>query len=244
MNRIALLVGALSLTAGPVIADEGGPSTTVELQFGSYRPDIDSAFDASTDATRPLPYEAAFSNERTTMIMIGWERLISNVMGSLSFGFGVGYWTVEGAAVSPLGTPTEAEDTTELEILPLQAQLTYRFDVWAESLLIVPVVRVGVDYYLWEVLDGSGETAYFDIGSGSRVHEASGGTYGYHTTFGVHLLLDALSPTMAGDFERNAGVYNSYLTFDYRISKIDDFAAVDSFRLGDETFVVGLALQL
>jgi hypothetical protein len=177
MNRIALLIGALSLSAGPVLADEGNPSTTIELQFGSYRPDIDSAFDASTDTSRALPYEAAFSNERSTMVTISWERLISDAVGSLSFGFGIGYWSVEGAAVSPQGTPTEAEDTTALDILPLQAQLTYRFDVWAESIAIVPVVRVGIDYYLWEVLDGSGETAYFDIGGASKVNEASGGTY-------------------------------------------------------------------
>ncbi len=243
MKAIALIAGALTLLSGQALAQDDDRSATIDIQFGQYRPDIDSGFDAASDPGRPLPYAASFSNQRTTMIMVGWEKILTNVLGSMSVGFGVGYWSVDGQAVSPTGTDISAEDTTSFVILPLQAQLTYRFDVWAESLALVPVVRAGVDYYAWEIYDGSGDTAYFDL-DGTKTNEASGGTYGYHTTFGVHLLLDALSPGMAGNFERNAGVFNSYLTFEYRLSSIDDFAAADSFRLGDETFVVGLALDL
>jgi len=243
MKCLSLIIVALPFLSGQALAEQTERSATIEIQFGQYRPDIDSGFDPNSDPGRQLPYEASFANQRTTMLMIGWEKMLSDVLGSLSLGFGVGYWSVEGQAVSPTGTDVTAEDTTSFSILPLQAQLTYRFDVWAETLAIVPVVRAGVDYYLWEIYDGAGETAYFDL-DGSKSHEASGATYGYHTTFGAHLLLDALAPGMAGNFERNAGVYNSYLTFEYRISSVDDFASTDSFRLGDETFIVGLALDL
>lgn len=243
MKAISLVVGASLLFGGQALAQEEQRSATIELQFGQYRPDIDSGFDPASDPGRLRPYEASFSNQRTTMIMVGWEKMLSDTLGSISLGFGIGYWSVDGQAISPTGSEVTAEDTTSFAILPLQAQLTYRFDVWAQEIAIVPVVRVGVDYYLWEVYDGAGETAYFNL-DGGKTHEASGGTYGYHTTFGAHLLLDALAPAMAGDFERNAGVFNSYLTFEYRISSIDDFAAADSFRLGDETFIVGLALDL
>ena len=56
-------------------------------------------------------------------------------------------------------------------------------------------------------------------------------------------------PTLGLDFTlrmdaREAGVYNSYITAEYQYSQIDDFASADSFRLGDETVIIGLALDL
>ena len=57
----------------------------------------------------------------------------------------------------------------------------------------------------WRILDGAGDTARFSSGE-----EASGGTWGWHAGFGVNLLLDYFSPTMASDFNRDAGVNNSY----------------------------------
>ena len=49
---------------------------------------------------------------------------------------------------------------------------------------------------------------------------------------------------MAYDFERDAGVENTYLTLEYRFAQVDDFGSATSFRLGDDTFFIGLALEL
>ena len=104
---------------------------------------------------------------------------------------------------------------------------------------LAPVVRAGYSHYFWRILDGAGDIAQFSTGN-----EASGATQGWHAAFGVHLLLDFLDREMADDFANDAGVENSYLTLEYRYSRVDDFGSADSFRLGDETLLRGLALDL
>ena len=94
------------------------------------------------------------------------------------------------------------------EIYLLAIQLSYRLDAFAEHFPIAPVVRAGVDYYLWRILNGDGEVANFDA-----THQAMGGTHGWHYAIDFHLLLDALASDMARDFQYNAGVQNSFITF-------------------------------
>ena len=67
---------------------------------------------------------------------------------------------------------------------------------------------------------------------------------GWHAAVGIHVLLDYLARDMAYDFERDAGVENTYLTLEYRFAQVDDFGSASSFRLGDDTFFIGLALEL
>ena len=75
MKAIALIAGALTLFGGPALAQVDSRSATIDIQFGQYRPNIDSGFDAASDPGRPLPYAASFSSQRTTMIMVGWVLL-------------------------------------------------------------------------------------------------------------------------------------------------------------------------
>ena len=87
--------------------------------------------------------------------------------------------------------------------------------------------------------DGSGEPARFVDGS-----EASGATFGFSYTLGVHFLLDALDREMAWAFDRDAGVNHSYVSLEYQSSQVDDFGSTSSFRLGSDVFFVGLALDI
>lgn len=211
---------------------------TFELQAGPYQPSIDSQFVVSEGSKIP-PYETTFGDESPLLFNLVFDRHIAHVLGPISIGVSTGMWSVKGEASPVDGSTSEASDTTEMEIYPLAAQISYRIDAFAEHFPIAPIFRAGVDYYLWRILNGDGEVASFDAS-----HKAIGATHGWHYAVGFHLLLDALAQDMARDFSFNAGVQNSFLTFEYRSSQVDDFGSADSFRLGDDSYFVGLALDL
>ena len=218
--------------ATPASADDAR-SSALQFTVADYAPRIDDQFSSS-----PGPYEQVFGNDGSLMFEVGWEGHILDDVGALTAGLSIGYWSVEGSAILQSGST--GADTTKLQMLPISGQLSYHFDMFAEQYFpLAPIVRLGVDYYLWRVLDGSDEVASFSAGN-----EAQGATYGWHGTIGVHVLLDFFAPDMAIAFERNAGVYNTFLIAEYRYSQIDEFGSATSFRLGDDSFVFGLALEL
>tara|TARA_B100001093_G_scaffold354265_1_gene338748 strand:- start:198 stop:488 length:291 start_codon:yes stop_codon:yes gene_type:complete len=96
-----------------------------------------------------------------------------------------------------------------------------------------------LSYSYWRIYDGSDSVAEFAPGQ-----KATGGTLGWHAAVGIHLLLDALDPEAAIDFERDAGLMNTYFTIEYQYSRVDDFGSAESFRLGDEVLMFGLALDI
>ena len=154
------------------------------------------------------------------------ERHLFQRFGIVSIGGGVGYWNVEGKAESQ---DSEVNEITEMTIYPLSVHLSYRFDYFKKDFPLIPVVKGGLNYYLWSIYDGAGDLARFSSGE-----EASGGTFGWHYSAGVHFLLDALDREMAWAFDRDAGVNHSYLTFEYQVAVVDDFRDPNSFRLGNE----------
>ncbi len=218
--------------ASAEVEEDAGRSTAIQLSIADYMPSIDDQF-----TSRPGPYEKIFENQSSLMFEVTWEGHIIRDYGALTGGLSIGYWSVEGT--TRLENDSVGEDSTSFQMLPLSAQISYRFDMFAESFPLAPIVRVGLDYYLWRILDGEDEVAEFSPGN-----EAAGATYGWHGAVGVHLLLDFFAPDMALNFQRDAGVYNSFLVAEYRFSQIDEFGSASSFRLGDETFVFGLALEL
>lgn len=224
---------ALLAFAAPAAAEEAGRSSALQLSVADYQPSIDDQFSSS-----PGPYELVFGSEGALMFEIGWEGHIIRDYGALTAGLSIGYWSIDGNAILENGSA--GADSTTFQILPISGQISYRFDMFAEQYFpLAPVVRLGVDYYLWQILDGRDEVASFSAGN-----EAQGATYGWHGAIGVHLLLDFFAPDMAIAFERNAGVYNSFLIAEYRLSQIDEFGSATSFRLGGEAFLFGLALEL
>ena len=212
---------------------------TFDLQFASYRPRIDSQFESGDESLRP-PYETAFGNDGDLLFTIAVERHLWSGFGTLSLGAAGGYWNAEGKSIpADNATTTDAEDSTEMSIFPFFLQATYRLDKWADVIPFAPVGRIGFDYYYWRIYNGADEVAEFGPGK-----PASGGTMGWHAAVGIHILLDYLARDMAYDFERDAGVENTYLTLEYRFAQVDDFGSASSFRLGDDTFFIGLALEL
>lgn len=217
---------------------------TIRLTGGAFKPAIDSQFDAST-APQELPYESFFGTEKPLMFTIGIERFISNVGGGLSIGMTFGYWNVAGAMKSP-DAELSTSDETELVLYPMSLEASYYLDIFANEFPIVPFARVGADYCVWDILDGSGETTNFvyQNNGNQAVYEAFGATQGWHYGFGVQILLDNLDPSNADAFERDAGVKNTYLGIEYRKAQIDDFGDAQSLRVGGQSINFGLYIDL
>ncbi len=225
----------LSTQAMAFSPSETSRDTIIELKIGSYKPEIDSEFGALNGNT--APYASIFGDSEERLIVLGLHRHLFNKFGTATVGMTFGFWSVEGQGLDLAGNITA--DSTELRLFPFGLELGYVFDRFQDTIPLVPSFRLGLDYYVWDIRDGNEDTAYFEEGK-----EAFGGTWGYHYTLGVRLLLDFLAPQMAGDFDRDAGVNNSYLTFEYQLSTVDDFGSADSFRLGDDAFMIGLAIDL
>ena len=245
MRTVGLSCLVVIASAGLARAQlKGSPrDTSIEVKFGGYLPGIDDEFhpyvehDSGAIVPATRPYEEIFGQDERNMFMAVYERHLYQSFGTLSAGFGVGYWSADADGIPEAGS--QATDTTGMTIIPVMVQATYRFDMFEDFVPLVPIAGLGVDYYSWRIRDGSGGTAEFEKGK-----PASGGTWGWHGRLGVFLLLDTLAPEMAADFDRDAGVNGSYLTFEYHYSQVNDFGSEDSFRLGDDAFLIGFAFDL
>lgn len=246
--QLALLVMSVCF-AGSASAEDNwyGPlerDWSIRLMGGAFKPEIDTQFDAATNP-QSLPYESFFGTASPMMLNLGIERFISNIGGGISIGMTLGYWNVAGTLKSA-NTELSTTDETELVLFPLTLEASYYLDALAHSFPLVPFARVGADYCVWEVLDGSGDTANFvyQTAEGAQEYEAFGATQGWHYAFGVQLLLDNLDAVNADSFERDAGVRNTYLGLEYRKTQIDDFGNAQSLRVGGESINFGLYIDL
>lgn len=236
---LALLVPQVGSALGIVDTEETPRLMVLDLRLADYKPNIDDAFGATGELR---PYEEAFDNRDELMFMVSLEMIVFDRFGTLSTGLGIGYWDVEGNTRRRTlvdGEETTGTDKTTLQIIPTQMQVSYRLDFLQDTVPIVPLLRAGFDYYFWEISDDDGNVTSFEAGQ-----PAEGGTWGTHFSVGLQLYLDFLAPVTAGNFDREAGVNNSYITFEYQVAKVDDFGASDSLRLGDETFFLGFTLDL
>ncbi len=242
MTRAPLALSALALGLWPALAGATDPieiresprSTFLAVRVGNYLPSIDDEFDTSA---RQGPFAEVFGSSPELLVDVLWEQHLWHDVGTVAAGLGVGYWRIDGNGIASGGG--QATDSTSLRVLPLMAQVSYRFDYFRDAWPVVPIVAAGIDYFAWDILDGDGSVSQFAAGQA-----AEGGTWGWHYTLGAHVLLDYFAPDMAYDFDREAGINSSYLTFEYHAVQVSDFGASDSFRLSDGMFLFGLAFEL
>jgi len=234
--RHIALAGLMVLLLAPSASAESPRSMMLEIHAGPYTPQIDRAFMYST------PYGDYFSDSPMVMVGLHWDYQVWQGFGSLSVGAGARIGWSDGLAVSQDGT--SSSDSTSLNLLPLTATVTYRFDWLAQNLQIpfVPYAKVGVTYSVWWVTNGSGEIANtYDLDGVGRA--GYGGTFGFHAGGGLQFLLDWFGAGMAAEFDAEIGVNNSYLFFEYAYHSVNDFGSETSFDLGDSNFSAGLMFE-
>ena len=227
---------ALGAVAAPALAEriETPVDWQVEIKFGPYKPSIDEEFGGSA-----TPFEDIYGSSDVLMGLVEIDYQFWRGVGSFAVGGTIGYALDNGTAIIQ-GTETKSNDATTFNVLPLQLSLVYHFDYLATQydVPLVPFVKVGVDYWIWWIRDAAGDTAQFGGGEGS------GGTFGWHWSAGLKVLLDWIDEDSSVSFDNEFGVNNSYLFAEFLWADVDDFGSSSSLKAGDHTFFFGLAFEL
>jgi hypothetical protein len=249
-------LGALSARPAPARAQsnilEEAPSETpygrryhspqrfaVEVKFGPYRPAVDSEFDQGGVQLR-TPYKDYFGNGRHLLSQVEFDWQVFHKFGSLAAGVGLGFYSVTGTAPVGTGTGQPSGDTSNFRVAPFSLSAIYRFDRLLETrdIPIVPFGKLGLDWAYWQITDGNGEIAKDPMGNSGR-----GGTFGWHASAGLALVLDFLDPEAARDFDADLGVNHTALTFEYTHADISGLGQSARLHVGDTTWAVGLLLE-
>jgi len=217
----ALAALALAACVAPAAARAESPiQGSLELQLGSYRPDIDGEFTA-----KPGPYEDAFGGKRPLM----WHLLASKALwrgaGTFEAGVGVGFFRQSGRGIFTAGTLAgqQSGDKTSFSIVPTSLALTWRFDLLLDrwNVPLVPFARASLERYNWWVTDGSGSTA------------KTGATNGYSYGGGLALALDFFDPMLGRELDSETGVNHAMAVIELKKTVVDDFGSGSSWNLSD-----------
>lgn len=209
-----------------------------ELKFGPYKPNIDDEFSGSTG-----PYRDIFGDDSFLMSAVQIEVEFFQDFGTLAAGGGFGFGTTSGKSQSYDGSTSS--ESTSLYLMPFNLSLSYHLDIFAVrwNVPLVPYVRAGIDYVVWWTTDGLGDVSDWAATDTSSVRPGRGGVWGWHVSAGLKFLLDVLAPGMAHTFDQEVGVNNSYIFAEFVHLVADDFGSGDSLRVGDSTFLFGLAFE-
>jgi hypothetical protein len=208
----------------------------VEIRVGRYVPRIDEEFEGAD------PYRHVFGtkNRYSIGVEVDWQALRIPHFGTLGPGFGLQYTKLSGRGFQTDNPSVRAEEETSLTIFPLYAVGVLRADVLAREtpIPLVPYGKFGLGAALWSVGDGDG-TARADDDSVGR-----GTSYGLQMALGAMLLLDVFEPDAAVELDATTGVNNSYVFLEWYVSNLDGFGSGNQMRVGTNTWVLGLALEL
>ena len=212
-------------------------SGAFELKFGGYYPsNID-------EGTEDQAFESFYGSDWIFASELEVDVYLWKGFGKLGLGGHIGYASRYGTVklTDPDAAPDEFDSDdageTRFRIIPLRASLLYRLDYAATkyNVPLVPVGRVGLDYYFWQFKNGE------NVSSAGGAN-ASGGKAGWHASLALHFLLDVLEPSSAAYFDLNWGINNSYVFGEYMVTRIDGFGA-EGLDLSDNMWMFGLAFE-
>jgi hypothetical protein len=211
---------------------ESPQDLAVELRFGRYVPNVDSGLSGT-------PFLDTFGNDSRYYggFEIDWQLLRIPYFGTLAPAFGFGYTLA--SANAPLADGSGPSDQkTSLEIFPMYLVGVVRADVVAKKSFVplVPYAKFGFGYALWNTSDED------DLARVDGV-EGRGSSYGYQFALGGMLLLDVFDLQDARTADANIGLNHSYLFAEWYVSKLDGFGSSDTLDVGDNTWMLGLALE-
>jgi hypothetical protein len=201
-----------------------------QFSLSPFSPDIDSEF---TNSTAP-PYATTFGTSRPLMVQALFSKSawITEV-GTLDVGFGAGWWQASGQGQYTDSSGTVLRGgTTTLMIIPIQIQASYRVDWFYDrfEVPLAPYVRLALVDYIWNA-SGQGGVSSWTSAAGTA-YRGSGGTFGWSTTMGLALVLDALDPSLARQMDYDVGINRTMLFFDFTRSSVNNFGSQKSWQLG------------
>jgi hypothetical protein len=262
--RRALVCAVVALAALPAAAQLPGPGQggieaeksyaspkhfAFEAKFGPYKPSIDGEFSGGT-----RPYSQYFGGSGL-MSQLEIDFQFFQKFGSIGVGLGLGYFTKSGKSyVCQAGTitgttcqpdlATKSGDSTSINVLPLALLAVYRFDVLAlrYRVPVVPYVKGGLTYSFWWITKGNGKVSSVTNPDGTK-ENGRNGQFGIALTAGAALMLDAFDPGAGRELDGALGINHTYLFWEWQWTGADGFGAKTALRIGDSTWLAGLAFE-
>ncbi|RJO67339.1 MAG: hypothetical protein C4523_09850 [Myxococcales bacterium] len=248
---IALFAALFLFAASPamaqqdetVVASGGGPTAspkawTAHLAFGFYKLRyIDSEFSGGES-----PASDVFGDKVRFMFQLGMERFLYQGYGTVGLEAALGYWQTYGKGLYVTGG--QSADTTVFNLIPLKLSAVYRYvDTWEKyGVPLVPYAKLGLDYYIWWILNQNGDVASYENADGGA-SQGFGGTFGFHVSYGLQICLDFIDRKLANEFDQDFGVNNTYIYAEGTFAKVNDFWSGSSFDLSDHSFLAGLLFE-
>jgi hypothetical protein len=210
--------------------DESPRAWNFELRFGPYRPDVDSEFSDRGSTARP--YAQTFGSSRHLMAGLEIDRQVLHRGGTWAVGLGVGHYQVSAAALEA-NLSTRSGDQTTLTLIPAWLSLVYRADILRQRFHspLVPYAKAGLDCSFWKTSDTSEPST-------------DGKTFGWHAAAGLSFDLSVLDPEDAHDMDRESGVNQTAVFFEYAHASLDGFGSGSVLHVGDTTWTAGLMVEL
>ncbi len=145
-------------------------------------------------------------------ITVGWYPV-----RNLDLQVRAGYAQRQGTTIGiKSGLPSE-EDVT-LTVIPVQAELLYRFDFFHEQFL-VPSAGAGYDWWYFKE-----DNEFSDDVEGDKT--------GWNATAGLAVLLDRVDPSGKLPLEQDFGIENVFLNFEARWTSLTDKDGFDFSGIG------------
>lgn len=249
------IAGATQVGAAREVGQRGSDASpqrfAMELKFGPYLPRVDAAAQGGGFG----PYATVFGETDDSGVVNGQPRpgLLSvlsfewqfyNLGGPFSIGTTVGFFRDSADALLANPGPDEnvrsEADSTSFLVVPITVLVGYRFELLADrfKVPIVPYARGGLGYGLWWSFDGTGAASENNAGVPGR-----GGSFGWQVNLGGMLRLDFISPGGIRELDRTTGINHVYLFGEFQISRLNGFTDGARLAVGDDTWLLGLAVE-
>ena len=245
-NAIVGLALALALPAAaqsPVVTVKESPRWgSFQVSLSLFSPDIDSEF---TNAVHP-PYATIFGTGRPLMVQAQFNKSVwITEAGTLDIGVGAGFWEAWGQGYYQGSDGTVIRGgSTSLMIIPVQAQIGYRFEWFYErfGVPVEPYVRGALLDYIWSTSGQNGVSSWTSPQDGVA-YRGSGATFGWSATLGLAIVLDAFDTSLSRQMDYDVGINRTLLFFDFTRSSVNDFGSTKSWQLGPSYWAWSAGLQ-
>lgn len=240
----------VDLDGGAQAPTESPQRFAVEVKFGPYLPRVDEKIDPSSFG----PYTAIFGEvgdfgiavaepKRGLYSAISFEWQFAKFGGPLSIGGQVGYFRDKAdglLAVPEDGNLRSQADQVTFTVIPVAVLLGYRFELAADrwKVPLIPYARGGLAYGFWWSRDGSGDVSTNSLGEKGR-----GGSLGWQANLGVMLQLDFIDRASARSLDRHTGINHTHVFGEYQLLRVDGFGSDERMSVGDDTYMLGLAVE-
>lgn len=238
---LALAAALPAAAQSPVVTVKESPRWgSFQVSISPYSPNIDSEFAAGS----LQPYATVFGTGRPLMVQALFNKsLWITEFGTLDLGVGVGFWEAWGQGVYFSGTTIVRGGTTSIMLIPVQVQVSYRWEWFYErfEIPLEPYVRFAIVDTIWSTSGQNGVSSWTT--ADGTIQRGSGATFGWSTTLGLALVLDFFDTGLSRQMDYDVGINRTLLFFDFTRSSINDFGAKNSWQLAPSYWAWSIGLQ-